>query len=112
MNELQAFTDTIVANSNYFAADGEIVIARAPGRLDVMGGIADYSGALVLELPLACATFAAVQFANEQRITVHSVSENATTSVPLNLLAGVDYDTAREVLASDGAKRWAAYVAG
>ena len=28
-------------------------IARAPGRLDVMGGIADYSGSLVLQLPLA-----------------------------------------------------------
>ncbi|PYV40194.1 MAG: hypothetical protein DMG09_07360, partial [Acidobacteria bacterium] len=26
----------------------EIVVARAPGRLDVMGGIADYSGSLVL----------------------------------------------------------------
>ena len=26
----------------------DIVVARAPGRLDVMGGIADYSGSLVL----------------------------------------------------------------
>ena len=30
--------------------------SRAPGRLDVMGGIADYSGALVLQLPLDRAT--------------------------------------------------------
>lgn len=28
----------------------EIYIARAPGRLDVMGGIADYSGSLVLQV--------------------------------------------------------------
>ncbi|GFP82172.1 l-arabinokinase [Phtheirospermum japonicum] len=27
----------------------EIIVARAPGRLDVMGGIADYSGSLVLQ---------------------------------------------------------------
>ena len=26
--------------------EGPVVVARAPGRLDVMGGIADYSGAL------------------------------------------------------------------
>ena len=36
----------------FFAHDAPIYIARAPGRLDVMGGIADYSGARVLELPL------------------------------------------------------------
>lgn len=36
-------------------------MGRAPGRLDVMGGIADYSGSLVLQLPLAQGTFAAAQ---------------------------------------------------
>jgi galactokinase len=36
-------------------------LARAPGRLDVMGGIADYSGSLVLELPLECSTTAILQ---------------------------------------------------
>ena len=30
-------------------SDDDIVITRAPGRLDVMGGISDYSGALVLQ---------------------------------------------------------------
>ena len=39
----------------------DIVVARAPGRLDVMGGIADYSGSLVLQLPVAEACFAAMQ---------------------------------------------------
>lgn len=28
----------------------EIFVSRAPGRLDVMGGIADYSGSLVLQV--------------------------------------------------------------
>ena len=32
---------------------GERFVASAPGRLDVMGGIAEYSGALVLHMPLA-----------------------------------------------------------
>jgi Galactokinase galactose-binding signature len=39
----------------------DIVVARAPGRLDVMGGIADYSGSLVLQLPLAEACHVAAQ---------------------------------------------------
>ena len=38
-----------------------VLVARAPGRLDVMGGIADYSGSLVLQLPLAEACHVAVQ---------------------------------------------------
>ena len=38
-----------------------ITIARAPGRLDLMGGIADYSGSLVLQWPLREATMVAVQ---------------------------------------------------
>ena len=39
----------------------EVVVSRAPGRLDVFGGIADYSGSLVLQLPLAEACHVAVQ---------------------------------------------------
>ena len=39
----------------------DIFVTRAPGRLDVMGGIADYSGSLVLEMPIAEATFVGLQ---------------------------------------------------
>ena len=41
-----------------------VFVARAPGRLDVMGGIADYSGSLVLQMPIAEACHVAVQFRN------------------------------------------------
>jgi hypothetical protein len=54
----------------FFADDAPIFIGRAPGRLDVMGGIADYSGALVLELPLDRATFALVQRQDAARCDV------------------------------------------
>lgn len=40
---------------------GDIYVSRAPGRLDVMGGIADYSGSLVLQLPLRQACHVALQ---------------------------------------------------
>ncbi|NOX56685.1 MAG: galactokinase family protein, partial [Planctomycetes bacterium] len=38
---------------DFFSDRRPVVVARAPGRLDVMGGIADYSGSLVLQLPLS-----------------------------------------------------------
>jgi L-arabinokinase len=36
-------------------------VCRAPGRLDVMGGIADYSGSLVLQMPTREACHVALQ---------------------------------------------------
>ena len=46
--------------------DQSVSVARAPGRLDVMGGIADYSGSLVLQLPIHEAALVAAQ-RTEQR---------------------------------------------
>jgi L-arabinokinase len=45
----------------FFDGSGPIVVARAPGRLDVMGGIADYSGSLVLQGLIAAETRVTVQ---------------------------------------------------
>src|SRR2546427_12803747 len=50
----------------------EIIVARAPGRLDVMGGIADYSGSLVLQRTIAEATFAAIQVTDRPGLEVMS----------------------------------------
>jgi L-arabinokinase len=75
--------------------DGAIVVARAPGRLDVMGGIADYSGAFVLQLPLREGCYAAVRrsiaAAGGSEIVVTSRAASAAgrgerVSVPLSEL--------------------------
>ena len=47
-----------------FDGKSEMIVARAPGRLDLMGGIADYCGSLVLQLPIQEAAFVAVQHGN------------------------------------------------
>ena len=54
----------------FFSGESPTYIARAPGRLDVMGGIADYSGACVLELPLACPTAALLQWQDTPRCEI------------------------------------------
>ena len=60
------------SQQEFLSPERPLYIARAPGRLDVMGGIADYSGARVLELPLACTTDAFVQTQDAPRCEIMS----------------------------------------
>ena len=57
-----------------FDWDSPITVSRAPGRLDVMGGIADYSGSLVLQMPIAQACVVALQRqpVGKQRLWQHT----------------------------------------
>ncbi len=104
----------------FFGACGDLFVARAPGRLDVMGGIADYSGSLVLELPIAEATFVALQKDEERTLRIFTLSETAAGGSLFEMpLADferdggpVGYEEARAYFARDPARRWAAYAAG
>src|SRR3954447_20127142 len=69
--DMDQFLDMIRARG-LFERGTSIAIARAPGRLDVMGGIADYSGSLVLERPIAEGTCAAVQALDQPRLEITS----------------------------------------
>lgn len=103
---------------SWFDPQNEVFVTRAPGRLDVMGGIADYSGSLVLQLPLKEATCAALQLTPAR--TLRLVSWNFKTGesprrfeMPLeDFEAGgpaSDYVAAQKYFRG---KQWAAYVAG
>ena len=103
-----------------FKPGAPLVVARAPGRLDVMGGIADYSGSLVLQWPIREATLVAVQAVAEPGLKLLSLAtENGheartlelDSSTTRQLLEG-DYDAARRWFARDPALHWAAYVLG
>src|SRR4051812_21911436 len=97
-----------------------IYSARAPGRLDVMGGIGDYSGSLVLELPIAEAAFAAVQVSNQRDVMIASLRRSAgTQAIVLTITPSEwgdlrigDLETARRFFACDPSSAWAAYVVG
>jgi L-arabinokinase len=91
-----------------------IGIARAPGRLDVMGGIADYSGSLMLERPIAEGTCAAVQRVDRPVVEVTSIGRPPLTLALSSLAPGgepVAYEVARQRFASPD-QHWAAYVVG
>ena len=103
-----------------FDPAGALVVTRAPGRLDVMGGIADYSGSLVLEMPIREATFVALQRNPNRQVNILSLAEDPIESVAfsrpladLEVASGpVDYETARAYFRRSAEQHWVAYVAG
>src|SRR5687767_5035511 len=74
LNSLDAYPEL----RTFFDSSSDVTVARAPGRLDVMGGIGDYSGSLVLELPIAEATFVALQKDDSRNLRIVSLLEDTT----------------------------------
>ncbi|XP_004498554.1 L-arabinokinase-like [Cicer arietinum] len=130
------------AAANLFNWEEEIFITRAPGRLDVMGGIADYSGSLVLQMPIKEACHVALQrvHPSKHRLWKHAEArQNDKGGDPTAVLQIVSYGSelgnrgptfdmdlsdfmdgdkpisykkARKYFAQDPSQKWAAYVAG
>ena len=91
----------------------DLIVSRAPGRLDVMGGIADYSGSHVLEFPIAEGTFVALQPIEERLLCIVTLLDDephhTSFTMSLNEFDGpIEYEAAREFFDN----HWAAYVAG
>jgi galactokinase len=101
-----------IKRSGFFDPAKPIFIGRAPGRLDVMGGIADYSGSLVLQWPIAEATFAAVQLTSEPAIEIVSVGERVRTFTLGFDDISLSYDEARSHFSRSEESQWVSYIAG
>src|SRR5262245_22741191 len=127
--ELDAFLETLkdlpqhprLEVRGFFDRGTPVIVARAPGRLDVMGGIADYSGCLVLQRPIAEATFAAVQPAEQPFINIVSLGSErqegtrAYAAAVSSLAPGgepISYAQARALFRATEGHHWASYVAG
>jgi galactokinase len=106
--------------ADFFDAHVPITRATAPGRLDVMGGVADYSGSVVLELPLSRSTMCAAQPRADDRIKICSEGLHAEGLTPqwagdlraVMVGAGESYADVRRRLTADPSAAWTAYVAG
>lgn len=119
-NFIDAINDASKAGS-FFDPARTIFLTRAPGRLDLMGGIADYSGSLVLQYPICEATLVALQRASDSLIRIESLlpsGQKKTLSFEISLdklktgaeLSG--YAEARKFFDRSGPNHWAAYVVG
>jgi galactokinase len=95
---------------------GAIRVSRAPGRLDVMGGIADYTGSMVCEMPLDRAAAVALSARTDRIVQIFSFNlldehQPFTFRIPLDSLAEHSLDALREEFNQPG-RRWAGYLAG
>jgi len=106
--------------AGYFNA-GEIWVSRVPARLDVMGGIADYSGANVCEAVLGRGILLALQPRNDRTLRIRSLQAGqrnlpAETRIPLDYFAAgdglADYAEVRALCHVNPLVNWAAYIGG
>jgi len=102
---------------DFFPEGTPVFAARAPGRLDVMGGIADYSGSLVAEMPLAQAAVVGAQRGDaSDDVTVRSANaayEGLTPEVTLPSGAFVNpVSLHKQLFEGPAGARWAGYAAG
>jgi len=103
----------------FFNGQETIIVTRAPGRLDVMGGIADYSGSLVLQLPIRNATHVALQKSPNKNVRVLSLGSGAERRfVEIDLTEfqnvknePITYTDARKRF-SDSREHWVSYAVG
>lgn len=107
--------------SDFFSPDREIIIASAPGRLDVMGGIADYSGSLLLQKPIRQRTFVHLQKRGDTLLRMFSADAEQSQPDPLveidlsQLNPGkqaIDYQALRAEIINRFGSPWCLYVAG
>src|SRR5207244_10168189 len=103
MTDFSAFIETL-RNRQLFPQGASVIVTRAPGRLDVMGGIADYSGSLVLQLPIAEATFVALQPIEHPILEIVSIGREPY-SIDLDSLT-IPYDQARQLFKPDAPHHW------
>ncbi|HEX7588762.1 MAG TPA: hypothetical protein VF478_10640, partial [Anaerolineae bacterium] len=100
---------------------GEIVVTRVPARLDVMGGIADYSGANVCEGVLGRGMVIALQPRTDRTLRIrtmqaHHKSLPIETRIPLDYFemgdGFVSYEHVQSLCSSNPLASWTAYVGG
>jgi L-arabinokinase len=92
--------------------------ASAPGRLDVMGGIADYSGSLVLQKSIVQETSVELILRTDYQCNINSKLSTGETlqftgDFRIYLKDGkVDYSFAQQSFKQNPEKSWVAYILG
>ncbi len=104
-----------------FFNSGEIFVTRVPARLDVMGGISDYSGSNVCEGVLGQGMVIALQPRTDRTLRIRTMQAHrrclpVETRIPLDYFemgeGFVSYDHVRALCKSNPLSSWAAYIGG
>lgn len=97
----------------YFGQNETLIQATSPGRMDIMGGIADYSGSLVLQKPIQEKATVTIGIRNYNQLHIKSIDviENNEVYIDLNELPN-DYNEAKQYLKNIEGGDWASYIVG
>ena len=101
--------------NEYFGLTNEKTYsASAHGRLDVMGGIADYSGSLVLQMPIAEKTTVSIRKNESNTFKIKSLYEEKVLefTIPIDKIKSIkvgNYESVKQLFKNE---KWAAYVVG
>lgn len=101
--------------NNFFHSNNPVFTGIAPGRMDVMGGISDYSGSLLLQMPVKQVTTVQVQRRMDTQIHIRSViSKNRVDffSIDSGILNNKNYAKAKDSIHAQPGGDWAAYIVG
>jgi len=101
--------------NDFFSTGEQLISATAPGRMDVMGGIADYSGSLLLQMPIKQTTTVHIQIRNDGVFHFRTlVAKKKTTDfiIHLSAIKGIPLIEAGKIIKSVAGGDWAVYVTG
>lgn len=102
---------------SFFRNNGKLIRASSPGRLDVMGGIADYSGSLLLQKTIREMTTVTIGERDDGVIRIRSLSASESIfTFPADLFYSNnglkdDFEFRSDILKIKGGE-WAVYIAG
>ena len=119
--ELLQDRNSIVYSPDGFDNDKDVIIVRAPARLDLMGGIADYCGSNVFEATLSNSLVMGSQLRDDGKLNVLSIGaekDGLKPSVSLSISdlynggAIKEYKDIKRLFRRDTASSWAGYCLG
>lgn len=98
---------------NFFGSGQSLVRASSTGRLDIMGGVADYSGSMVLQMPIKEKATVTIGHRNYNQLHIKSLdlAENNEVFIDLEELPR-DLNEAHRYLFKMEGGDWAAYIVG
>jgi galactokinase len=115
MSGFESEVSRLRESQTFFSAAKLVYIARAPGRLDLMGGNVDYTGGLVFQATIREATWAAAQLRDDDRIIFWNPQmrqEGWLDQVEFRLSGLTDEAQTRQQANQIPETRWTAYVLG
>src|SRR5678815_4970280 len=101
--------------NDLFSTEEKIISATAPGRMDVMGGIADYSGSLLLQMPIKQTTTVNIQMRDDGVFNFRTqITKSKTEDFTIHMSDVKDRSLAEAglIIRSIKGGDWAVYVMG